>query len=109
MSLCRLLGTTFGCRGARPGPLELTQRENRHPTIGGRLAAPIAGAQEKTFASQMITDHTKTSEELKSMAPADGGAAIPVSLDSSSQSKIDKLRDAKSDVTRQCFLRIDRA
>jgi putative membrane protein len=74
-----------------------------------KLGQERGNAQEKTFASQMITDHTKTSEELKSMAPADGGAAIPVSLDSSSQSKIDKLRDAKSDVTRQCFLRIDPA
>jgi putative membrane protein len=42
-------------------------------------------------------DHTKTSEELKSMAPADAKAAIPTVLDSSSQSKIDKLEDAKPD------------
>jgi putative membrane protein len=27
-------------------------------------------AQEKTFASQMITDHTKTTDELKAMASA---------------------------------------
>ena len=31
------------------------------------------------------------------MAPADAKAAIPTALDSSSQSKIDKLRDAKPD------------
>ena len=45
--------------------------------------------------SQMVTDHTKTSEELKSMAPADAKAAIPTALDSSSQSKIDKLKNAR--------------
>jgi putative membrane protein len=54
-------------------------------------------AQEKAFAGHMITDHTKTSDELKSMAPADAKAAIPTGLDSSSQGKIDKLKNAKPD------------
>lgn len=54
-------------------------------------------AEEKAFSTQMIADHTKTSEELKSMAPADAKAAIPAALDSSSQSKIDKLKNAKPD------------
>jgi putative membrane protein len=62
-----------------------------------KLGQERGNAQEKTFASQMITDHTKTSEELKSMAPADAKAAIPTALDSSSQSKIDKLKDAKEE------------
>jgi putative membrane protein len=62
-----------------------------------KLGRERGNAQEKTFAMQMITDHTKTSEELKSMAPADAKAAIPAALDSSSQSKIDKLKDAKPD------------
>jgi putative membrane protein len=62
-----------------------------------KLGQERGNAQEKTFAGQMITDHTKTSEELKSMAPADAMAGIPTALDSSSQSKIDKLRDAKPD------------
>ena len=61
------------------------------------LGKDRGNAQEKTFATQMVTDHTKTSEELKSMAPADAKAAIPSALDSSSQSKIDKLKDAKPD------------
>jgi putative membrane protein len=60
-----------------------------------KLAQDRGNAQEKTFAAQMITVHTKTSEELKS--PADAKAAIPSALDSSSQSKIDKLKDAKPD------------
>jgi putative membrane protein len=45
----------------------------------------------------MIADHTKTSEQLKSMVPADAKAAIPTALDSSSQGKIDKLKNAKPD------------
>ena len=62
-----------------------------------KLGEERGNAQEKAFAGQMITDHTKTSEELKSMAPADAKAAIPTALDSSSQGKVDKLKDAKPD------------
>ena len=54
-------------------------------------------AEEKTFSTQMIADHTKTSEELKSIVPAEAKAAIPAALDSSAQSKIDKLKNAKPD------------
>src|SRR6201747_2251882 len=60
-----------------------------------KLGQERGNAQEKTFATQMIADHTKTSEELKAMVPADAKAAIPTALDSSSQSKIDKLKNAK--------------
>jgi putative membrane protein len=54
-------------------------------------------AEEKPFSTQMIADHTKTSEELKSIVPAEAKAAIPAALDSSAQSKIDKLKNAKPD------------
>jgi len=54
-------------------------------------------AQEKAFSAHMITDHSKTSEELKSIVPADAKAAIPTALDSSSQGKVDKLKNAKPD------------
>lgn len=43
----------------------------------------------KSFASQMVADHTKTSQELKSAAT---GVQIPADMDSSHQSKLDKLR-----------------
>jgi len=52
-------------------------------------------AEEKTFASQMVTDHTKTSTELKGLVS--GGkvkAELPTALDSSHQSKLDKLKGA---------------
>jgi putative membrane protein len=62
-----------------------------------KLGQERGNAQEKTFASQMVTDHTKTTDELKATAPADAKAAIPSGLDSSSQNKLDKLKDAKPD------------
>jgi putative membrane protein len=60
-----------------------------------KVAQQKGNADEKKFAEQMITDHTKTSSELKGMAPAEMTSAIPTSLDDSSQKKLDKLRDAK--------------
>src|ERR1700748_101630 len=63
-----------------------------------KLAEQKGNAQEKTFAQQMITDHTKTSNELKRLAN-DGKvkAELPAALDSSHQSKLDKLKDASGD------------
>jgi putative membrane protein len=60
-----------------------------------KIAQQKGNADEKKFAEQMITDHTKTSTELKGMVPADMKSAIPTALDDSSQKKLDKLRDTK--------------
>ncbi len=52
-----------------------------------------AAAPVKTFAGQMVKDHTKTSTELKGMVS--GGkvkAEAPGAMDSSHQSKLDKLK-----------------
>lgn len=60
-----------------------------------KLAEQKGNAQEKSFAKQMVTDHTKTSTELKGLVG--GGkvqATLPTSLDSSHQSKLDKLKDS---------------
>ena len=62
-----------------------------------KLGQERGNAEEKTFASGMISDHTKTSAELKQMVPAEAKADLPTALDSSSQSKLDKLKDAKPD------------
>jgi putative membrane protein len=60
-----------------------------------KLAEQKGSTQEKTFAQQMVTDHTKTSGELKSLV-SDGKvqATLPTELDSSHQSKLDKLKNA---------------
>lgn len=60
-----------------------------------KIAQQRGNPEEKKFAEQMVSDHTKTSSELKSMVPADLKASIPTALDDSSQKKLDKLKDAK--------------
>jgi len=60
-----------------------------------KIAQQKGNAEEKKFAEMMVTDHTKTSTELKSMIPDNLKAALPTSLDDASQKKIAKLRDAK--------------
>lgn len=63
-----------------------------------QLAAERADDKTKAFAKKMIDDHKKTSGDLKSMV--EGGklkAELPGALDSSHQSKLDKLKDLKGD------------
>jgi putative membrane protein len=60
-----------------------------------KIAQQKGNADEKKFAEQMITDHTKTSTELKGMVGGEMKAAIPTALDDSSQKKLTKLKDAK--------------
>lgn len=60
-----------------------------------KIAQQKGDADEKKFAEAMITDHDKTSTELKGLVPSDMTSAIPTSLDNSSQKKLDKLNDAK--------------
>jgi len=60
-----------------------------------KIAEQKGNAAEKTFAAKIITDHTKTSTELKSMVSGDMKAAIPSAPDDSSQKKLDKLKNTK--------------
>lgn len=58
-----------------------------------KLAQQKGSEQEKTFAGQMVTDHTKTSTELKGLVSSGKVKAdVPAALDSSHQSKLDKLK-----------------
>jgi len=58
-----------------------------------KLAEQKGNAAEKNFASQMVTDHTKTSTELKELVSSGKvKAELPTALDSSHQSKLDKLK-----------------
>jgi putative membrane protein len=62
-----------------------------------QLAAERTDGPTKAFASQMITDHQKTSNELKAMVQD-----IPTALDSSHQKMLDKLVGLNSaDFTKQ--------
>ena len=61
-----------------------------------KIAEDKGNAEEKKFAGQMVSDHTKTSSELREMVSgSEVMADIPTKLDDSSQKKLDKLRDAK--------------
>jgi putative membrane protein len=63
-----------------------------------KLGEERGNAQEKSFAAMMIKEHTKTSEELKAMVKSgDVKAELPAQLDSSHQSKLDKLGGYKGD------------
>jgi putative membrane protein len=60
-----------------------------------KIAQQKGNAEEKKFAEMMVTDHSKTSSELKQMVPPDMKSAVPTALDDSSRNKLDKLRDTK--------------
>jgi putative membrane protein len=63
-----------------------------------KLAQQKGGAPAKSFADHMVMDHTKTSAELKSLVQ--GGkvrADLPTAMDSSHQSKVDKLKGLNGD------------
>jgi putative membrane protein len=68
-----------------------------------QLAAQQANEPTKAFASQMITDHQKTSNELKSMVQSGkADASVPSDLDSSHQKMMDKLKGLNgADFTKQ--------
>jgi putative membrane protein len=58
-----------------------------------KLGEQKGNAAEKSFASQMVKDHTKTSNELKDLVSSGKvKAELPAALDSAHQSKLDKLK-----------------
>ncbi len=58
-----------------------------------KLALSKGNAADKGFANQMVADHTKTSTELKALVSSGKvKAEVPSILDSSHQSKLDKLK-----------------
>ena len=80
---------------ARPPPT--SSRKSRSATCSKSsrisLRKDKGNAAEKSFASHMVTDHTKTSTELKGLVSSGKvKAELPTALDSSHQSKLDKLK-----------------
>ncbi len=67
-----------------------------------RLAVQRADEPTKAFANQMITDHTKTSSELKEIVASDPNTPIPTALDSAHQDKLSTLQGLNgADFTKQ--------
>jgi putative membrane protein len=63
-----------------------------------QIAQERGNGSEKTFAATMIKDHTKTTDDLKSMVSGgDVKAELPSALDSSHQSELDKLKSLNGD------------
>ena len=68
-----------------------------------KLALEKSDEKTKAFAQKMIDDHKKTSDELKSVVQTgDMKLTLPTDLDSSHQSKLDKLKSLSGeDFTKQ--------
>jgi putative membrane protein len=68
-----------------------------------KLAIERADPATKTFAQQMVADHTKTSDELKALVSSGKvKAAVPAAMTSSQQSMLDKLKGLQGeDFTKQ--------
>jgi putative membrane protein len=61
-----------------------------------QLAQERGDAADKAFAAAMVRDHEKTTSDLKSMVSSgDLKVTLPTALDSTHQSKIDKLKSLK--------------
>ncbi len=64
--------------------------------LSSKLAANKTQGDVKQFATQMATDHTKTTGDLKRLAPA-AKVPLPTAMDSSQQSMLDKLKGLNGD------------
>jgi putative membrane protein len=63
-----------------------------------KLAQEKTSGPSKDFAGRMIADHSKTSAEMKEMVSSGAvKAELPAALDSSHQSKLDKLKSLSGD------------
>lgn len=68
-----------------------------------KLAATKTKGDVQAFAKQMVTDHTKTTTELKGLAPA-ANASLPTAMDKSQQGMLDKLKGLNGDHFRKQYV-----
>jgi putative membrane protein len=59
-----------------------------------KLAAEETSGDVQSFANEMVTDHTKTTADLKGLAPA-ANIALPTQMTNAQQKMLDKLKDLK--------------
>ena len=81
----------LGVTPSAKGFIETVAISDMFEIESSKLAQEKADSSSKTFAAKMISDHTKTSSELKAIA-AKAKVEVPTALDSSHQSKLDKLK-----------------
>jgi putative membrane protein len=65
-------------------------RSDMFELASSKIAVEKTDGAIRSFASMMIVDHTKTTDQLKSEAEADN-LPLPTSMSSANQSKLDKL------------------
>ncbi|NEW88326.1 DUF4142 domain-containing protein [Rhodopseudomonas sp. WA056] len=89
------VNSVLGIAPSTPDFVKQVAISDMYEIQSNQLAERKGNAAQQTFAKQMITDHTKTSSELKAMV-TDGKvkAALPTALDSAHQEKLDKLKNA---------------
>jgi putative membrane protein len=89
------LNAVLGVSPSTPDFVQQVAISDMFEIESNKLGQQKGNAEQKAFATQMVTDHTKTSAELKGLVS--GGkikAELPTALDSAHQSKLDKLKNA---------------
>lgn len=87
------VNSTLGVSPSTPDFVKQVAISDMFEIQSNKLGQEKGTAADKTFAAQMVTDHTKTSTELKALLSSGKvKAEVPAALDSSHQSKLDKLK-----------------
>jgi putative membrane protein len=87
------VNTALGVSPSTPDFVKQVAISDMFEIESNKLAEQKGNAAEKGFASQMVKDHTKTSNELKELvASGKVKVELPTALDSAHQSKLDKLK-----------------
>jgi putative membrane protein len=90
------VNSTLGISPTTPDFVKEAATSDMLEIAAAKIAEEKGNADEKKFAAQMVTDHSKTTSELKGLVSnGDLKADLPTGLDSASQKKLDKLRDTK--------------
>jgi putative membrane protein len=89
------VNSVLGVSPSTPDFVQQVAISDKFEIESNKLGQQKGNAEQKAFATQMVTDHTKTSTELKGLV-TDGKvkAELPTALDSAHQSKLDKLKNA---------------
>ena len=87
------VNSTLGISPSTPDFVKQVAISDMFEIESNKLGEQKGNAAEKSFASQMVKDHTKTSNELKELVSSGKvKAELPTSLDNAHQSKLDKLK-----------------
>jgi len=87
------VNTALGVSPSTPDFVKQVAISDMFEIESNKLGEQKGNAAEKGFASQMVKDHTKTSNELKELvASGKVKVELPTALDSAHQSKLDKLK-----------------